>query len=246
MDLGLSGKRAAVAAASAGLGLAVAEALAAEGVQVAICGRDRARLDGAAARIGATAIQADVSDPAGAGDFVERASAIFGGLDILVTNSGGPPLGNFETTPWETYEAALRGNLLSAIAMCRAAVPGMKAQNWGRILAITSISARRPQPRVVTTGMSRAGLTAFLKSLSLELAPFGITVNSIQPGQHRTERLDYLYAGKVEELGKHIPVGHLGSAADFGQVGAFLCSRQANYITGSALPVDGGSYPALY
>ena len=170
MDLGLRGKRCAVAAASAGLGLAVAQALAAEGAQVAICARTEDTLKGAAKTFGGIPLVADMSEPEEARRFVERAIAELGGVDILVTNAGGPPVGNFETSAFQNYEAALRTNLLSAVAMCQAAVPAMKAQKWGRVLAITSLSARRPRPRVLMTGMARAGLTAFLKALSLEVA----------------------------------------------------------------------------
>jgi len=246
MELGLQGKRAAVAASSAGLGFAAARSLVAEGVTVAICGRNAQTLAAAAKEIGAIPIVADVSDPEQARGFVEKAIAQMGGLDILVTNSGGPPVGNFESSTFDAYETALRGNLLSGVAMCQAAVPGMKERGWGRVLAITSIAARRPRPRVLMTGMARAGLTAFLKSLSLELAPAGITVNSIQPGQHRTARLDYLYGDKVNALGNDIPVGTLGRPEDFGKVAAFLCSDPARYITGQAILVDGGVYGALY
>ncbi len=246
MDLGLRGKRAAVAAASAGLGFAVAKALAAEGVKVAICARNTEKLHAAAREIGAVPIVADVADAVQARMFVERAIAELGGVDILVTNSGGPPMGNFETSEFADYETALRSNLLSAVAMCQGAVPAMKERHWGRVLAITSVAARRPRPRVLMTGMARAGLTAFLKALSLEVAASGVTVNTIQPGLHRTARLDYLYEGRVDEMAKDIPVGVLGRPEDFGQVAAFLCSDQARYITGSSLPLDGGAYPALF
>jgi len=246
MDLGLRGKRCAVAAGSAGLGLALAQALAAEGAQVAICARTEDTLKAAAATFGGVPLVADLSDPEQARRFVERAQAELGGVDVLVTNAGGPPIGNFESSPFANYEDALRTNLLSAVAMCQQAVPAMKERRWGRVLAITSLSARRPKSRVLMTGMARAGLTAFLKSLSLEVAPFGVTVNSLQPGVHRTARLDYLYGDKVGELAKDIPTGALGRPEDFGQTGAFLCSVQARHITGSAIALDGGQYPALY
>jgi len=228
------------------LGLAVAQALAAEGANVAICARTEDTLRAAAKTFNGIPLVADVSNPEEARRFVERAQSELGGVDILVTNAGGPPLGNFESTAFATYEDAVRTNLLSAVAMCQAAVPAMRERKWGRVLAITSLAARRPRPRVLMTGMARAGLTAFLKALSLEVAPFGVTVNSIQPGLHRTARLDYLYAGKVDELAKDIPVGELGRPEDFGHTAAFLCSQQARYITGSAILLDGGQYPALY
>ena len=184
MDLGLSGKRAAVAAASAGLGYASAEALVAEGVQVAICGRDRARIEDAAARLGHGAIPlvADVGTPEGATGFVGEATEALGGLDILVTNAGGPPLGTFATTKVDDYPSALELNLLSVVAMCHAAIPGMQAQGWGRVVAITSISVRQPIPNLILSNTARAGATGFLKTIAREVAGDGVTVNSVQPG----------------------------------------------------------------
>jgi 3-oxoacyl-[acyl-carrier protein] reductase len=244
MDLGLRGKCAAVSAGSAGLGLAVARALRDEGVRVAICGRRKDVLDTAAHEIGALAVVADLSDPDQARMFIEQAASSLGPLDILVLNGGGPPAGTFDSTTLVAYESALRSNLLSAIAMCQAAVPSMRKQRWGRILAITSLTARQPRPGNVVSGAARAGITAFLKALSLDLAASGITVNSVQPGPHRTARLQEL--PDHDRLTADIPAGALGCPSDLGQVAAFLCSEQARFITGTALPVDGGLYRGLY
>ena len=141
MDLGISGRRAAVAAGSSGLGLGAAKALAAEGALVAICGRDRARLDAAAAEVDeigvCVAINADVGSPDGAAGFVDAATAALGGLDILVPNAGGPPPGTFASTPVDAYPAAIDLNLMSVVAMCKAAVPPMQAQGWGRVVAVS-------------------------------------------------------------------------------------------------------------
>lgn len=240
MDLGIDGRRAAVAAASAGLGFASAQALADEGVTVAICGRDRARIDAAAARIGANAVPlvADVSTPDGAAGFVEAARSALGGLDILVTNAGGPPGGDFAQTPVEAYPAALELNLMSVVAMCKAAVPAMQAQRWGRIVAITSLSVRQPMAQLILSNTARAGATAFLKTLAREVAGDGITVNSVQPGLHLTDRLQEIYRDGL-------PDRPLGDPADFGQVVAFLCSEQARFTTGVQLHVDGGDYAGL-
>ncbi len=247
MDLGLRGKRAAVAAASAGLGLAVAKALAAEGVRVAVCGRTADRLDETARGFDGIPIVADLADPGQARHFVERAAEALGGVvDILVANAGGPPATDFESSPIEAYEAALQGNLLSTVAMCQAAVPSMQRQRWGRVLAITSLSARLPRPGNLMTGMARAGLTAFLKALSLDVAAAGVTVNTLQPGPHQTARLEALYGDRAAMLAADIPTRTLGRPQDFGQVAAFLCSDQARFITGSSIPVDGGMYPGLY
>src|SRR6476646_5463231 len=146
MRLGIEGKRAAVAAGSAGLGKSSAAALLAEGAQVVICGRDKARVEAAAAELGdgVIALVADVGTPEGATGFVDAATEALGGIDILVTNAGGPPPGNFASTPVDAYEPALGLNLLSVVAMCKAAVPAMQERHWGRVVAITSVSVRQP------------------------------------------------------------------------------------------------------
>lgn len=243
MDLELSGKRAAVAAASKGLGFGAAAALAAEGARVAICGRDRERIETAAARIGpeVVPIVADVSDHLGATAFVERARAALGGVDILVANAGGPPPGDFAAIDdIEAYARAFSLSALSTIAMCRASVPAMQAQGWGRVVAITSIAARQPISGLILSNTARAGLTGFLKTLAREVARDGVTVNSLQPGLHSTERIADLY-GDPAGLGATVPAGRIGDPADFGACVAFLCSGAANYVTGVALPVDGGA-----
>ena len=247
MDLGLEGRRAAVAAASRGLGFAVALALASEGVRVAICGRDAGRVEATARSIGAGAVPlvADVSAPAGAARFVEDARAALGGVDILVTNAGGPPPGTFESTPLESYAPALDLNLLSVVAMCKAAVPEMRERRWGRVVAITSLAVRQPYPTLILSNTARAGATGFLKTLAREVAADGVTVNSLQPGSHATERLRELYGGSLDEAAGSIPAGFVGRPTDFGAAAAFLCSEQARFITGAAIPVDGGEYAGL-
>ena len=240
MDLGINGRRAAVAAASAGLGYASAKALADEGVAVAICGRDRGRVGDAAERIGrgVVPLTCDVSTPAGAAGFVAAANEALGGVDILVTNAGGPPGGNFAQTPVDAYPAALDLNLMSVVAMCKAAVPAMQSQRWGRVVAITSLSVRQPMAQLILSNTARAGATAFLKTLAREVAADGVTVNSAQPGLHLTDRLQEIY---VDGL----PDRPLGDPADFGQIVAFLCSEQARFTTGAQLNIDGGDYAGL-
>jgi 3-oxoacyl-[acyl-carrier protein] reductase len=243
MDLGISGRRAAVAAASRGLGYATAAALAADGVQVAICGRDERAITVAAGRIGDLAVPlvADVSSAGGARAFVEAARDALGGIDILVTNAGGPPAGDFSSTGVEQYLAAFELNCLSVIAMCNAAVPEMRRQRWGRVVAITSIAVRQPIPGLILSNTVRAGATGFLKSLAREVAADGVTVNSLQPGTHDTDR--------VRQLGltdtSAIPAGEIGRPEDFGAIAAFLCSEHVRFLTGSAVPVDGGAYAGL-
>lgn len=247
MDLGIAGKLAAVAAASSGLGLATARALSEEGVRVAICGRDRARIQKAAASLGhdAVALVADVSTTEGAQHFIERSRVALGGLDILVTNAGGPPAGNFASTDVDAYPDALSLNLLSVVAMCKEAVPAMREQKWGRILAITSISVRQPLPGLILSNTARAGVTGFLKTLAREIASDGVTVNSLQPGIHETRRVTELFGGDLTGLSRDIPAGVLGDAGRFGRIAAFLCSESASFVTGAAVPVDGGAYSGL-
>lgn len=242
MDLQLQNRRAAVAAATAGLGFAAARALVAEGVTVAVCGRDRARTEAAAERLGygSVPVPADVSTPQGAEDFVRSAFNALGGLDILVTNAGGPPAATFATATLSDYERAVAMNLLSVVAMCTAAVPAMRSQGWGRIVAITSITVRQPIANLITSTTARAGATGFLKTLATEVAGHGITVNSVQPGYHATERVRSLLGDETAALAASIPTGTVGDPNDFGAVVAFLCSEQAKFLTGSAIPIDGG------
>jgi 3-oxoacyl-[acyl-carrier protein] reductase len=245
MDLGIGGRRAAVAAASRGLGLATAQALAAEGAAVAICGRDATTLEAAAASIGASAIVADVAETDEARGFVRQAYDALGGLDILVTNAGGPPPGRFaDVSDPDEYRRAFELNCLSTIAMCAEAVPIMQAQQWGRVVAITSIAVRQPIPYLILSNTARAGVTGFLKTLAREVAPDGVTVNSLQPGLHDTERMRALSGGADPDTSE-IPAGTLGSADNFGAIAAFLCSDHARFVTGASIPIDGGAHAGL-
>ena len=246
MDLGIEGRRAAVAAGSAGLGLGTARALVGAGVRVAICGRDEERLQEAVAELGELAVPlvADVSTPDGATAFVDEATSVLGGLDILVPNAGGPPPGNFASTPLERYAPALDLNLMSVVAMCTAAVPAMVDQGWGRVVAITSSTVRQPAPNLILSNTARAGATAFLKTLASEVAGTGVTVNSVQPGGHATARIAALGMSQ-EQMAAGVAAGTLGDPDDFGAVCAFLCSEKARFVTGTALPVDGGATKGL-
>ncbi len=242
MDLGIAGRRAAVAASSSGLGLGAARALLAEGAQVAICGRDEARLARVAAELGdgVAAVACDVGSADGGARFVELATDALGGpIDILVPNAGGPPAGNFASTDVDAYSPALDLNLLSIVGMCKAAVPAMRKRGWGRVVAITSLSVRQPISNIILSNTARAGATAFLKTLSLEVAADGVTVNTVQPGVHDTPRLDALFTPEQKAEVR------MGDADDFGSVVAFLCSEQANFVNGLQLHVDGGAYAGL-
>ena len=250
MDLGITGRRALVTGASSGLGLATARALAANGVSVVLASRSRARLDAAAATVvpsdGATVhvAVADVSDPDATRDLVTRSIELLGGVDILVANAGGPPPGNFASTAFDAYESALRLNLLSTVALCQAALPAMIERRWGRVVAITSSSVREPIDRLILSNTARAGVTGFLKTVAREVAPHGVTVNSLQPGLHATDRLTSLY-GDLEAVAAAIPSRTLGDPDDFGHVAAFVCSEHAKFITGAAIPLDGGALHGL-
>ena len=212
-----------------------------------ICGRDRARIDDAAARIGngCVALVQDVSDAAGGAAFVAASTEALGGLDIVVANAGGPPGGTFDSTPVDAYDAALDLSLMSVVGMAKASIPAMRAQGWGRFVAITSVSVRQPIPTLILSNTARAGVTGFLQTVAREVAADGVTVNSVQPGMHATDRLTGLYGGDLTALAASIPAGKVGDPADFGSVVAFVCSAQAGFVTGLQLHVDGGSYAGL-
>lgn len=247
MDLGIAGKRAAVAAGTAGLGLGTAVALAEAGCTVTVCGRDESRLAGALATIGhgAKGVVCDVSTADGGRRFVELATAEMGGIDILVANGGGPPPGGFESTDESLYGPALEKNLLSIVAMCTAAVPSMRERKWGRVLAITSSAVRQPSPTLILSNTARAGVTAYLKTVSREVAGDGVTVNTIQPGMHMTDRITQLVGPDPDVSRMGIPAGFIGDPGDFGRIAAFMCSGSARFMTGVNLHVDGGVYPGL-
>ncbi|MCY3931287.1 MAG: SDR family oxidoreductase [Acidobacteria bacterium] len=245
MDLGIQGKKAAVAAASTGLGFGCARALLEDGVEVAICSRSEERIREAAAELGAGAVPvvADMSTEEGARSFIEQASEKLGHVDILVANAGGPPPGSPATTSIDGYREAIDLNLLSTIVMCQAALPGMRERGWGRIVAITSIGARQPIGNLAASSVARAGVSSFLKTLSAEVARDGVTVNSAQPGIHATDRIKSL--GNTDVVAQRVPTGTLGTAEDFGKAVAFLCSEPARFITGTSILLDGGAYQGL-
>jgi|TARA_B110000495_G_scaffold192672_1_gene197103 3-oxoacyl-[acyl-carrier protein] reductase len=186
-----------------------------------------------------------MSTHAGAETFIDAAAEALGGIDILVTNAGGPPRGNFAETDIADYAAALEMNLVSMAALCKKVVPGMQAQHWGRIVAITSSSVHTPMPNLILSNTARSGLTSLLKTLALEVVGDGITVNTAQPGLHLTPRVTEILEGNLDDMAAMQPTGRIGDATDFGQVVAFLCSEQANYITGVSIPVDGGRFTQL-
>ena len=252
MDLRLTDRRALVTAASKGLGRACAEALIAEGCGVFISSRDPASIEAAGKSIKAAGwAAADVSKTPEA--VVDQARARLGGLDILVVKAGGPPPGTFESTPIESREAAFQLTLLSAVRLVKAALPDLKKSDQGRIVFITSISVRQPIPQLVLSNSLRAAVTGLAKTLARELARDRITVNCLAPDAILTDRIRHLAAGAggdtEEELKRRAaaaPMGRFGEPEELGAACAFLCSKQAGYITGQTLGIDGGALLGVY
>jgi 3-oxoacyl-[acyl-carrier protein] reductase len=257
MDLGLRGKVALVAAASKGLGYASALALAREGARVAICSRTAADITAAAERIshetGAEVLPltADVTRPEDTDRIVSETAAKFGALHIIVPNSGGPPAGTFESLTPEQWQAGLDSTLYTTVRMIRAGLPHMKAAHWGRVIVITSTSARQPIPGLLLSNTFRAGVLGLLKTLSQEFAPYGITCNNVAPGSYDTDRLRHLHQRNADQQGipfdearkqaeQRIPLGRLGRPEELASAVAYLASDIAGYVTGQTLLVDGG------
>jgi 3-oxoacyl-[acyl-carrier protein] reductase len=263
MDLGLAGKVAFVAAASKGLGRAVAEELAREGAEIAISARGEDALGHAAREIAretgrdVLAIPGDVSNGSSVQEMIEKAIARFGKVDILVTNAGGPPSGKFESFTAEQWQQATDLTLMSAVNLARAALPGMKERGFGRIINVTSIAVKQPVDGLMLSNSLRAAVTGFARTLANEVATHGITVNNILPGYTRTERVEQLAAAAAQREGvakeaavarweKQIPMGRLGEPGEFAALAAFLASERASYITGQSIAVDGGWIKGLF
>lgn len=262
MDFGLTGKVAIVAAASKGLGRASALALAQEGAQVVIAARSREALEQTASEIRqksgqpVLAIPTDLQQPEAIMSLVERTVNAFGGIDILVNNAGGPPAGTFEALADEQWEAAFETTLLSTVRLIRATLPLMKQRQGGRIIQIVSTSVKQPIPGLLLSNAIRPGVIGLAKTLSLELAPYQITVNNVCPGRILTDRLRSLNVepktaqGQTEEAALHdlardIPLGRIGQPGELGALVAFLASQQAAYITGTTIQIDGGLVQSL-
>jgi len=248
VDLGLKGRRALVTAASKGLGRACAHALAAEGARVFISSRDTGLLTKVSKDIGAAGWHAaDMSVAGGPESAVKAAAAALGGLDILVVNAGGPPAANFQGTSLESWDTAHRLTLMSAVRLIKSALPHLKQSDQGRIVIVTSVSVRQPIPHLVLSNSVRAAVTGMAKTLSREIGPDGITVNCLAPDAVLTDRTRNLApAGvDVEEYIKKsaevVPLRRMGDPAEFGATCAFLCSKQAGFITGQTIGVDGGT-----
>lgn len=245
MDLGIAGRTAVVTGASMGLGLATAQALAEEGCNLVVCSRTVPTLQRAAEQlksqgVDVLAVPGDVTAPDVVQTLVTQTLDRFGRLDILVPNLAGPPATRALDVSAEQLTEALRGSLQTPVALMQAVLPIMREQQWGRICAISSISIKQPIAELALSGTSRAGLWAWIKLAARELVADGITVNLACPDVHATERASSL---GFDNLGFG---GHrMGDPGDFGKVVCFLCSQPANFITGSAVSVDGGAVAAL-
>ncbi len=263
MELGLKGKVAFVAAASRGLGRAIAEELAQEGASLILCARNQQSLDETceAIRQQSGAAVLGISADLAVAEDVERAVTAglqrFSRIDIVVTNIGGPPAGVFETLTRQMWEAATRQLLMSVVELTRLVLPGMKERRWGRILNITSIAVKQPVQNLMLSNSLRAAVTGMARTLATEVAPYGITVNNLLPGYTRTERVEQLAQTIAAREGvspqevqsrweAEIPMQRLGEPQEFAALAAFLASERASYITGSSIAVDGGWIRSLF
>jgi 3-oxoacyl-[acyl-carrier protein] reductase len=238
MDFGLKGRTAIVCGASAGIGLACAEALAEEGANVAMFARRRDVLEREAERLGGLAVRGDVRYPRDVQRLVDRTLAAFGGIDILVNNSGGPPRGTALELDAHSIEAAVELLLVSAVRLTNLCLPHLEKSGRGRVINIESSTVREPSDRLALSNAVRPGVIGWAKSLAREVGPKGVTVNSIAPGRIDTERLREAWPS--DEAIAAIPLARVGTAREIGDVVCFLASDQAAYVTGTVIPVDGG------
>ncbi len=245
MELGISGKRALVLGASQGLGRAVAEMLVREGCKVGLVSRNRERLEVARSAIGAHAVfECDLTQPGASAKDVQEAQKIFGGLDILVTNAGGPPKGSFTQLKHEQWIEGFNGLWMSAVDAISAALPSMIQQKWGRVVMITSLTAKEPSvPLTISSGF-RAGLSGLCKSIAQEVAQHQVTLNAVLPGYTMTDRLKELGVD-LQKVAQEIPAKRIGRPDELASLVAFLVSEPAAYITGQSILCDGGATKGL-
>jgi 3-oxoacyl-[acyl-carrier protein] reductase len=265
MDLGLRGKTAIVAAASKGLGKGVARALAGEGANVIMFSRDEAAITAAANELQAVSgegaqivgLAADVTQIADLERVVNTTRDLFGTVDILFNNAGGPKPGVFDTLTDDDWQSAFDLNLMSAIRLTRLCLPYMRAKRWGRVITSTSSSVKQPLPTLMLSNAVRSATTAWSKTLSDQVAADGITVNTLAPGRIETERIRQIDEDQAQRQGRtredverdslqSIPLRRYGRPDEFGAAAAFLASEQAAYITGVTLLVDGGLFRGTY
>lgn len=258
MDLGLRGAKVLVTAASAGLGAATARQFSLEGAQVVINSRNLVKLQETARSINEESgnpvftYAGDVSDPVVAEKIIKNAVAMLGGLDILISNAGGPPAGNFENFDYEDWRKATDLTLLSAVNLIKEALPHLKKSTRASVLAVVSVAAKQPVSNLTLSNTIRPAVVGLTKTLSLELGEAGIRFNSILPGITETDRVDNLMKNRAEQndtdpdterakAAQSIPIGRLGKAEEFANVAVFLCSPAAGFVNGIAMPVDGGA-----
>ncbi|HUA09295.1 MAG TPA: SDR family oxidoreductase [Candidatus Acidoferrales bacterium] len=255
MDLGIRGRVALVTGASAGIGEAIALALAAEGVTLAVAARRHDKVESvvrrakAAGATDARAFAVDLTDAGSVARLLPDVNAAFGNVDILVLNGGGPKPGIYSAMKLEDWDAGYRDVLRCMLELTNAALPGMTANGWGRIVALTSSSVKQPIPNLTLSNAFRTALVAALKTLSIEVAKHGITVNAIATGRVDTDRLRALYPepGAMEAAAKaDVPIGRVAMPDEFAPMVAFLCGEPARYVTGQTIAIDGGLIKSLY
>jgi len=263
MDLGLKGKIAVVGGSSRGLGRAIAEALAAEGASLVVTARSRHAVEEAAdsivraSGVRVVGVAADTAKPEGVVAVADAAFREFGRIDVLVTNTGGPPAGPFEAHSPAAWQTAVDQLLFSVVELCRAALPGMKERRWGRIINITSITVKQPVAELILSNSIRAAVTGFARTLANEVAVSGVTVNCVLPGYTRTDRVTELAARVAAAKGlppeemlhawdAEIPMKRIAEPPELAALVAFLASERASYITAASIPVDGGWIRSLY
>jgi 3-oxoacyl-[acyl-carrier protein] reductase len=243
MELGLEGRVALVMGASRGIGRGVAAALAREGARVAICSRSEERLREAAEEIGARPFVADATDLERLARLPLEVIEAFGSVDVLVTNTGGPPVGGALDHGYEEWEEAYRSLVLAPRILAGAVVPAMKQEGWGRIVNVGSTTTIEVNPALNLSNAHRLATVGFLKTLAREVAGDGITVNTVATGRFKTDRMAEL-GGSIEQVEaaarEEVPAGRLGTVEEYGDLVAFLCSDRAAYITGTVIPTDGG------
>ncbi len=247
MDLGLKNKTAFISASSQGLGKAVAIELAKEGANIIICGRNQTLLKQTCDEIRALgtkvlSLEGDLSSGDDCKRFITASLTEFGHVDILVTNTGGPPTGKFESFEQADWDKAFQQLLSSVVALIKGFTPGMKEKKWGRIISITSQAVKQPVNNLVLSNAVRSSIVGLIKTLSNELGEYNITVNNVMPGYTQTQRLINLIENNpaVAKVTSEIPLGRFGKPDEFGAAVAFLASERASYITGVSLAVDGG------
>jgi 3-oxoacyl-[acyl-carrier protein] reductase len=262
MDLGIRGRVAMVAASSKGLGRAIAETLAREGCRVSLCSRSveslappKAAIESFGAEVLATAC--DVSNAADLQRWFDATIARFKQVDILVTNTGGPPAAPFMKLTEEQWESGIDSTLMNVVRLCRLVIPGMQERKWGRIVHVTSLVAKQPLEVLTVSSTLRAGLSALTKTLGDQVAADNILVNAVLPGSFLTDRQTHLGEIRAKEQGitleqyfeqtaKSIPMKRMGRPEEFGDLVAFLCSERASYITGTSIQIDGGSVRSTF